>query len=440
MNVTDVTPPFSEERVSLVDLHEVPSENVFTIRKRDKKTEKRKARNETESKKGVGKKEKPVSWSNSRISVDECRQSLTKQGTVKCPRPISVDIQLPAGCTNRHIHMTREQGGCQLPERSEGCERSKENVDVQESPIHLNIHLTIRRDAAADASENDDDDDVDIDEATVTSETRTGSAVPWTVNHVGSGHITLGPTVSFTHTEPRLDSKNTNKNASTKAECLRRHTSKMDLRDGNRSAVPTGGHTGDPKPRQKTYNNVTNPLDKELPRTGRIHQTSSPSSESLSDIRRALRELDVMLDRYNGANVKPETCEKKTRESAVEDEIGQPTIPDNENALDSSSELVKIDHAESELNRVNCDSEDPELTENQGTPSTMRKPSNIEHRQPQSSIRTYGTHFFCFRYVYVRILTYAILAYVNFVHETYKAVIFVVGLGLLLSHCVIAAL
>ena len=353
----DLTQTSNEKRIFEDDqgaVDEVLTKDVFDIKSRNKTTKKKKVSNKIESKRRPDKKERTASLSNNDICVDECRVLSAQHRVAECrPETVRIDIQLPAR-TGYHLQKP-ERDGCRLSGKLEGCGRSKENKEVQEALKNLNVHLVIRCDAAA-AATDDDDDAMEL-------EVGTSSDVARSVNHAGTDHFTLRPAVSFIDTEPCNDyAQNT------------KRTSNVDHSpDECHPALPTVSQRYNSDPPQETHDTARKPLDKELHRTFRHHQTSpsSPCSVSLVDIRRVLRELNIMLDEYKDTNLQSEPCDSEARENAGEERIEQLIPSDGNGKTTEASNVLNVKHIEN--NGSDCYSKEPELRVYRATANVVNK-------------------------------------------------------------------
>jgi len=300
IDVTDLTASFYEEECAIEDRDEtVHKKSVFDGTKKTTKKNK-KVTDEVKSLKGeVRKRDPPVGGSNIGAGFEESCSA--QQRVVKCSKGINLDIHLPA--------RMRLQGEGERSERSDECGRVNESMELQLLPSAMSVQLSIRCDTTA--AENDD-----VANAAVKSEVRSPSDVAWTstVNHVGTGDITLRSSLPLCSTTPQSSVGN-----SPAAEIAHHQTSKFNY-DCD-SAVPADSHADHREPCQGHSDTAENRQDQELRRNAERHH--SPGSVDLSELCRVLRELNIKLERHIGANVQSKPDKEKTRENAVEDGVKQ---------------------------------------------------------------------------------------------------------------------
>jgi len=374
-NFMDLTQTFDDELV--LDRDRNPADEVPTgsgkkqSKNRNKNTKKKKVSNETKRKGESGEKEQSASCYN--VDIDESRPSRAELRVVNCPETVCIDIQLPT----HHLHKPR-RGGYQLPERSEGRGRWKKSGrcsemdrDVEELSKHLDLHLIL----SCDAADDDDDEDDGNDALNAEARSRSGAARTSTAIHAAwPGHTTLRATISFVPTGPCLATNEIVDDPNTEHSHHRISNINYQSRKNSRSPVPTG----DPEQHQETHDAATKPSDhEELLGTDRRPQTwFSPSctAGSLSDTRRLLHELDVMLDVVAG--LQSELRERETREDSTFEQVENVTYPDGENASDvwDVSETERV-----ERNRVNCRCKKSGLKVHRGSSKSVSRPPNVEH-------------------------------------------------------------
>ena len=380
-NFTDMTRQFDEECDLEEDYRDLadaaPSNSHIDIKKKDKKMiKKKKVTNEMKSNREARQKGNPASKSNIDIGVDK---SSSQQRVINVPNTLNIDIRLPVGICQEHRLHCQEQDEYQCPERSNVYGRTKESMEAQESPSHLNVRLIVHCDTAADDDGDKDDVCDEGNNAVNNSQFRNPSHVARaaTVNHVGTSHISLRPTVPFVHTEPCPGAFSSVRNAPD-INVSNHQTSKINhKRSDCRSAVPTCSHADDSQQCRGTY-------DTKAPHPTVEHHHTSPDSSrsaSLSDIRRVLHELNIKLEQYVGVNFQTELCKKEMpRENAAEKQVKQLerlVTSDAGNAVDAS-ETSRIDHTGSNSN---------ESCAYQGrTPNTVRKPLNTDQHLTSPSV------------------------------------------------------